>query len=248
MVPGRSGDTRWRATGTFLPTNALRQALVGETRQFLLALGRTGDVAEACSAMMVGELSQRSFHSRNDIVKAIKMRLLAWNPPSWVLADLISFARDDEQTSVQAALLLHLARQDALLYDLVQQVIVPRWKSGERVVARGDVQRFLDQAEPEHPEIGRWSFATRHKLAGNSLTILRDYGLLRGAEHSRTERQIVEPVVPSEVAHHLARLLRAEGVSGEQVPEHPDWRIWLWDRQRAASVCADAGLATEGTG
>jgi hypothetical protein len=251
-VSSRSGDTRWRATGTYVPTSLLKSALIDETRRFLLALQRTGDAAGTRKAMAAGELPQRSVYSRNTIAKTVKMRLLAWNPPTWVVDDLTAFAGDEHRPSLEAALLLHLARQDILLYDLVQHVVLPRWEGGERVVSRADVQRFLDLAEPEHPEVGRWSYATRQKLAGNVLTILRDFGLLRSATHGKGERQIVEPTVPADVAHHLVRLLRAEGLAAEDVPGHPDWRIWLWNRTQAANACASVGLSigstTEETG
>lgn len=240
-MPSGSVDTRWRAAGAYVPTSLLRSALVDESRQFLLALQRTGDATGTRKAMADGELPQRSRYSRNTNAKAIKMRLLAWNPPAWVVDDLTAFAGEEHRPSLEAALLLHLARQDALLYDLVQRVIVPRWEIGEREVSRGDVQRFLDLAEPEHPEIDHWSFATRQKLAGNALTILRDLGLLRGASHGKGGKQIVEPAVPPEVAHHLVRLLRSEGVAEGHVLQHPDWRLWLCDRQRATSTCASAG-------
>ncbi len=66
------------------------------------------------------------------------------DPPAWVLDDLVTFAQDGHQTELQAALLLHTARQDNLLYDIIQQVVVPRWFAGERELIRADIQRFLD--------------------------------------------------------------------------------------------------------
>lgn len=233
-------DIRWRATGPYLPTSVLKPALIEETGQFLVSYARTGDVAGARRQLVSSDLAQRSIFSRTTLAKIIRMRLVAWNPPAWVLDDLISFAEDDHQPCLPSALLLHLARQDMLLYDLVQRVIVPRWESGERTVVRGDVQRFLDEAEPEHPEIGGWTHATREKLASNALTLLRDHGLMRGASHSHQQKQIVEPVVPGPVAHHLVRLLGAEGLATEEIVDHPDWHLWLWDGRRARAAVAAA--------
>jgi hypothetical protein len=152
---------------------------------------------------------------------------------------LIVFAQDRHQPSLQAALLVHVVRQDALLYDFVQRDIVPRWERGDHVLIRADMQRFLDQALGDHPEIDDWSHETREKLAGNMLSILRDYGLLRGRE----KKQIVEPVVPLPVVAHLIRLLREEGVAEEVLADHPDWSIWLWNQRRARQ--AIAGIATQ---
>ena len=132
-------------------------------------------------------------------------------------------------TEFQAAMLLHTTRQDHLLYDFVQQIVVPRWFAGERQLIRADVQRFLDSVQPTHPEVDKWSHSTREKLSRNMLTTLRDFGLLQGT----VSKQIVEPIVPPVVVQHLIRLLQAEGIPSEQVAHHPDWQLWLWDAARA---------------
>jgi hypothetical protein len=153
-----------------------------------------------------------------------------------VIDDLVSFASDVDRPAFSSSLLLHTVRQDILLTDLLQRVILPKWHSGERELTRGDIQKFLDNSEIDHPEISRWSRQTREKLASNTLTLLRDYGLLRGLRHSRAGREIIEPVVSDVVADHLAKLLLAEGVSGDEAASHLDWNIWLWDAKRAEAA------------
>jgi len=219
----------WRATGGYLPTNASKTGLLEETRIFLQALDRLHDLGAARQALVDGALPQRSRETRETIATILHQRLIRWSPPDWVYHDLIAFAQDPQQPSLEAALLLHVVRQDALLYAFVQQELTRRWADGDHTLIRADVQRFLDQALPTHPEIDAWSRVTREKLAGNILSILRDYGLL----HGRETKQIVEPVVPPPVVTHLLRLLRAEGVDEDALADHPDWRIWLWSRQRA---------------
>lgn len=224
--------TRWRAPDPYLPNLASKAGLLDETRLFLLTYARLGDLAHARSALVDGGLPQRARDTRVTIVEVIQRRLTRWSPPAWVYTDLVTFAAEQEQPGLAAALLLHVVRQDALLYAFVQQVVVPRWYSGDHRLVRADVQRFLDLALPEHPEIDTWSHATREKLAGNVLSILRDYGLMRGRE----TKQIVEPLVPHNVAEHLIRLLRAEGVAETWLADHPDWQIWLWNHQRVQHV------------
>lgn len=141
----------------------------------------------------------------------------------------MTFAQDRQQAKLQAALLLHTARQDVLFYDIIQQVVVPRWFAGECELIRADIQRFLDAAQSTHPEVAGWSHSTREKLSGNALTTLRDFGLL----HGKASKQIVEPIVPPAVVLHLIRLLQAEGIPPEQIAGHPDWQLWLWDAARA---------------
>src|SRR6266567_7181143 len=213
MMSASSETTRWRASGSYLPRLASKTSLIEETRRFLLAYARFGDIEASRQALITEELPQRSRATRVTIVENIQIRLTRWHPPAWVLGDLIAFAQGGQQAELQAALLLHTARQDALLYDIIQQVVVPHWFAGERELIRADIQRFLDGAQAEHPEVAGWSHSTREKLSGNSLTTLRDFGLL----HGKAAKQIVEPIVPPAVVLHLIRLLQAEGISPEQV-------------------------------
>lgn len=220
--------TRWRSTGPYVTHNASKTGLLEETRLFLETYALEGNVEQTRQALLTRELPQRSRASRWTILKIIQERLIRWNPPEWVLRDLSAFASSPISESLQAALLLHVTRQDKLLYDFVHEVIVPRWQSGDLTVARSDAQAFLDGAESAHPEISKWSRETREKLTGNMLSILRDYGLMRGTQH----KSISEPVVPEPVVSHLLRLLQEEGVAGGEIHRHPDWQVWLWDPRR----------------
>lgn len=228
-TPRSTAQTTWRASGAYLPTNASKTGLLEETRIFLQTLEQLHELGAVRQALLDGALPQRSRETRDTIVTVLQQRLVRWSPPQWVYDDLIAFSHDRAQPSLEAALLLHVVRQDRLLYDFVQQELTRRWADGDHTLIRADVQRFLDRALPEHPEIDAWSRTTREKLAGNMLSILRDYGLLRGREI----RQIVEPLVPESVVAHQIRLLREEGVAPEAIADHPDWQLWLWSRQRA---------------
>ncbi len=228
-MPTSKETTSWRATGSYLLRLASKTSLIEETRRFLLDFARVRDIEETRQALVNGGLPQRSRATRVTIVEIVQIRLTRWHPPAWVLDDLITFAQDSHQAELQAALLLHTARQDTLFYDIIQQVVVPHWFAGERELIRADIQRFLDEVQSTHHEVDGWSHSTREKLSGNVLTTLRDFGLLRGT----ATKQIVEPIVPPVVVQHLIRLLQAEGIPPEQIAYHPDWQIWLWDAARA---------------
>ena len=231
-MAGKEAPTHWRAQGPYTGTNASKAGLLDETRAFLLTYARLHDLSATRQVLLTGGLPQRSRVTRKTIVMIIQQRLLRWHPPPWVLEDLIGFAQDPQRDSLRAALLLHVCRQDPLLYDVVQEVIGPAWREGMLVVTRADIQRFLDGAHEHHPEIEGWSHETREKLAGNLLSILRDYGLLQGT----ARKQIVEPIVPPVVSDHLVRLLRAEGVTEGDLVRHPDWQLWLWDPGHVRAV------------
>lgn len=230
-------ETSWRAVGPYNANNASKAGLFAETEFALLTYGRLGDLAATLREMRDGGLPQRSRATRVAIVRTIQERLTAWGPPTWVCRDLVACAREGRTADLRLLLLLHTVRQDPFLYDVLQGVVWPRWREGRTAIGRVDVQRFLDAAGSAHPEIERWSLATREKLAGNALTIPRDYGLLQGTRGGAA-KHIVEPVISPRVAAHLGRLLAAEGFPIDEAPNHPDWRIWLVDAPRARALLA----------
>ncbi len=227
-------ETLWRATGSYSPKLASKASLVDEAKLFLTTYAQLGDLSATSKVLIDTVLPQRSRETRATIVGVLRIRLVRWNPPSWVLDDLVSFARDSNPDTLRLALLLHTARQERVLYDFVQQVIVSRWYAGMYKVIRSDVQGFLDIAQEEHPEVLRWSYTTRQRLSNSVLTVLRDCRLLKG----EINKHIVTPHIPMQVAHHLVRLLLAEGIANEDIAHHPDWRLWLWDEAQAQKVVA----------
>ncbi len=226
-------NTEWRASGPYRASSALFSGILEETQLFLQTYaGLTGSLDERVQAakqlLVEGRLPQRSRSSRESIVDRITRRITYWGPPTWVLDDLASFAGDPSLLALKAALLMHVCRQDRLLYSLVQDVIAPKWDEGQHWIDSTDVQRYLDEAVHLHPEIESWTRQTRKRLGSTTLSILRDYGLLQG----KTRKQIVEPIVPDEAVAHVVKLLRAEGVAEQEIPAHPDWRLWLWGKAR----------------
>lgn len=232
--------TQWRATGSFIASSALFTGILDETQIFLLTYAEqegdlTARVETTKQLLMEGRLPQRSRNSRRSIVDRISRRLTSWNPPTWVMDDLILFADQPARLALQAALLMHVCRQDQLLYALVHQVVVPKWFEGSNEIDSTDVQRFLDQQAPAHPEIESWTRQTRERIGSTTLAILRDYGLLQG----KVRKKIAEPIVPDEVVRHVVRLLKAEGIAGPELPFHPDWQIWLWGEERTRRVLSE---------
>lgn len=219
----------WRASGSYLLGLTSKTSLLEETRIFLQTFARLGNIEATRLALVNGGLPQRSRATRQTITNILQIRLTRWHPPVWVLEDMLTFAQDGHQAQLQASLVLHTARQDELLYDIIQQVVLPRWMEGERELIRADIQRFLDTVQSTHPEVAGWSHSTREKLSRNVLTTLRDFGLLQG----KVAKQIVEPIVPVAVVQHLIRLLREEGIAEVGLAQHLDWQLWLWDAARA---------------
>jgi hypothetical protein len=94
--------TRWRTKGSYLLRLASKTSLLEESRLYLLTYARLRDSETTRLALVNGGLSQRSRATRVTITEILQIRLTRWNPPTWVLDDLIDFAQDGHQTSIGA--------------------------------------------------------------------------------------------------------------------------------------------------
>lgn len=245
-----AAPVQWRAGSLYTATSIATAGLVAESQLFLLTAASLNGAwaeraAETRRILVDGALPQRSRASRNTVAKRITERLIRWNPPGWVLDDLVAFAQAPALDSLKAALLVHTARQDFLLYSAVRHVVVPKWQSGEHHIAAADIHRFFDAEATAHPEVNDWAYATRNRLASNILSTLRDFGLLRGGRGTDA-KTIAAPLAPPDVADHLLRLLAAEGFAAAEIPDHPDWQLWLWTRRQVMLQQASYEQAMQG--
>lgn len=217
----------WRSASEYTSSLASTGFLIEESRTLMETYALSGDPQVTCRALVDGALHQHMRATRESIMRVLRQRFLRWNPPDWVLTDLLAFARTSGLEAFRLSIFLHLARQDRLLYDFMQSVVVPRFRSGDWYLLRSHVQGFLDGAEENHPQIKRWTHATREKLSNNVLAVLSEGKMLQ--EGRGREKRIVAPLVPGAVAFHLIRLLEAEGIAQTQMTHHPDWNLWLCD-------------------
>jgi hypothetical protein len=189
------------------------------------------DVREACLSGQL--LRQKARETRRHIWDALHWRYFAWNPPSWVLADLTKAAGADPGDRCFTSLAyLHYARRDRLTFDFVTEKLWAASRSGVATVRRDHVLDYLTEYQQRDAAARRWRESTRLKLARNTLSALRDFGLLIGVQRKALKR----PVVPPEVALHLCRLLDAEGLCGRALLDARDWRLFLWDSQETSQA------------
>jgi hypothetical protein len=226
-----------RDTGPLSTRSTSKGALLREAQVVLRTLLAFGDLAALREACLGGTiLAQRAIETRRRIWETLSWRYLAWKPAPWILRDLADAARAEGPSRRFVGLLyIHYARRDRLTFRFVTEVLWSRWKQGVPAVRREDVLDFLAVCEPEHPEVRRWREVTRKKLAGNVLSALRDFGLLRGVQRKSLHRPPLDPAV----AGHLVRLLHEEGLRGQAVVDAPDWRLFLLDESDVLLALGD---------
>lgn len=234
---GVEAGLRWgRDLGALSTRNSSKGALVAEAQAVFRAFHGGTPLEKFRQQCLRGTiLGQRARETRHRIWEAIHWRFFAWHPPQWVLTDLVEAAGDDSTAPRFVGLVyLHFARRDRLTFEFVTTKLWELWQSKTVEVRRDDVLDFLAACEDVHPKVRIWRETTRKKLAGNVLSALRDFGLLKGVQR----KIIQQPAVSPEVALHLCRLLYAEGLRGRAVLEARDWRLFLWGPHQAAEALA----------
>jgi len=233
---------RWgRDLGRVSTRNSSKGALVTEARSVFRAFNGHIPLERFREQCLRGTiLRQRARETRHRIWEALHWRFFAWNPPRWVLADLAEAAADDSTTVFAGLVYLHYARRDRLTFDFVTGKLWEMWQNKSVEIRRNDVLDFLETYEEQHPKVRTWRESTRKKVAGNVLSALRDFGLLRGVQR----KVVQQPIVPPEVALHLCCLLYGEGLRGRTLLEARDWRLFLWESHHAAGALSQ--LAQQG--
>ncbi len=221
-----------RDVGPMSTRNTSKGALVTEAHAVLRSMASGTPVENLRQICLAGSiLRQRTRETRRHIWDLLHWRLFIWRPPPWVLADLAEAARGDSTDPRFVGLLyLHYARRDRLTFEFVTEKLWALWKSRSLEVSRNDVMDFLASSEAQNPRVRKWRESTRKKLAGNVLSALRDFGLLKGVQR----KLIQQPLLPLEVVLHLCRLLHGEGLRGHAVLEARDWRLFLREPHEVA--------------
>jgi len=216
---------RIRDAGPYSSRNASKGALISET----FALFK-----DSCDKMGVEELKKQVIKDNSLHKKAFETRRRIWNDirhrylavaPAWVGCAISRAALKGISSPEYISLAyLHFSLRDRLIYDFITGPIWDKWLNRTTNVDRGDVLHFLDDLAIASPQIKKWSESTRKKLAGNVLSSLRDFGLLKGVQ----KKYIQRPAVAPETVYHLLCILIAEGKEGRSIVEATDWRLFLW--------------------
>lgn len=234
--PTRSGTLR--DAGPYSARNSSKGALVKEAHAVFSALKDGLSESEVKQSLLDGTLlANRTFLTRKRIWQALNWRYFLATP-RWIREEIAQAAAGGPTDPRFVALLYyHYALRDRLTYEFVTGTFWDRWQRRSTQVSPADVLAFLDEAASREPQVKGWYESARRKLASNVLSALRDFGLLTGIQ----KKALRLPIVPVEVALHVARILRDEGLSGREIVASADWRLFLWSESdvRAALVQLD---------
>lgn len=225
-----------RDVGTYSSRNSSKGALIPEAFAIFKEIRNEIDVVKLRRQVLVENcLHKRSFETRRKIWYAIFHRYLS-TAPNWVGRCLsISTSCGIASPEFVSLAYLHFSIRDRVIFDFITGPVWTNWKSHTTYVERGDVLRFFEERSKTNPQVKRWSDTTRKKLAGNVLSSMRDFGVLRGSQ----KKYIQRPSIAAETVYHLLCILIAEGKEGRSIIEAPDWRLFLWDEHEISDALLD---------
>jgi len=181
-------------------------------------------------------LDQRTRHSRSTVWKEIFRRYVSERDPRDVATLAHMVAHCPNPTAVDLVLFYEYCQVDALLYDLTTCCTYGLYQSARTAIDRVDINEWLSQREPDHPEIAGWSPRTRGRLTAGYLSNIRDFGLVKGAK----QKEFHKLYVPREAFVYALYRQKERGLQGKSLIYSTDWRLFLLSENEVIFHLEDA--------
>jgi len=199
-------------------------ALLPDTKLLLAAWNLAEPPAANLDRMRRENIFGKTSRSRVEDILPIFRQRYATDPQ--VLTALVTLAQGPLPGLSLDRILYFLSLQaDALLHDLVLDLLAPRFQQGQSEITVRELENWIRDAIAEGKTTRSWSAITITRVAQNALAALRDFGILQGILHKRLA--VVHLPVPAFA--FLAFLLYRRQSSGDAVLHSPEWRSFFLD-------------------
>ena len=215
--------------------NTIRAGCIRECWLFFQRLGKGPNSEQVRRDLADGALlGNYAFSTRMALWKIFRTRYLNIADP-WVQSELIKASQGGPESPEFVSLLyLYFILRDKLAFEFVVDAIWTKWLGHDLAIGSEDCSRFFMKLSQEIDSLPKITAESKGKLIRNTVSTLQDFGLVTGTKHRTISRP---PVVPR-TAFHLLRLLNLEGLSGKEIVEAKEWRIFLWDQQDVSRMLA----------
>jgi len=179
-------------------------------------------------------LGKYAYSTRMALWKIFRTRYLNI-ADSWVQSELIAASQNGPESPEFISLLyLYFILRDKLAFEFVVDAIWAKWLAHDLAIGSEDCSRFFERLSQKTISLPKITHESKGKLIRNTISTLQDFGLVAGTKH----RVISRPTIALRTAYHLVRLLNIEGLSGKEIVQTKDWRIFLWDQQDVSQMLA----------
>jgi len=224
---------------TYTSALSSKGALLEETLAVLRQIDR-GRSIEDVRTMIVKQdlLGKTSKSTRRTEWKKIYRRYLTDADHAPKLARMVVRA-PDRQTQ-KLVLFYELGRSTPLLRDTTIECVYHRYAQGFSGIDKSIIQEYFDEISADHPEIAEWSPQTRNKVISNTLTVLRDFGLLEGVQRKTFSRLYV----PAPTFVYVLYRLAGDGLTAPRpILEARDWQLFFLEQPDVIMLLDEASAA-----
>ena len=202
-------------------------AYIWETKRIFDVYIETESYDELKSAVLEDNLLRKgSERYRSDILSEITRRYHIAKD-GFRETPLIRAYRRNLSESVWESLLYYEFSQDRLVKYLTTEFLYPRYQDGVLVLRKEDLLTFLENASSTRDEFESWSENTCLSVAEHYLASMKNFGILEGS----TEKEFSYVYPPDQlVAYILYTLFEHGHTSADEVVNHTDWRVVLFDQ------------------
>jgi hypothetical protein len=211
---------------TYSSTISGKGSLIEETLAVLQEIDQ-GHSPEQVRAMVIEDdlLGKMTRSTRESVWDNIHSRYLSDGNRASTLARMVVHAPDRQTRSL--VLFYEFCRSSPLLSDVTIECVYPRYSAGFTGIDKTIIQQFFDEIATDHPELAEWSPQTRGKVVSNILTILRDFGLLHGAQRKQFSRLYV----PLPAFVYVLYRLSDDGIAvARQMIAASDWQLFFLEQ------------------
>jgi len=210
-------------------------ALLADTKTLLAHWDEACSVSKNLDQFRRENIFGKASRSRvEDILTIFRQRYLVSESVTKALVTLVKGQFSAEGLS--RIFYFHAAQADALLHDVVTEVLLLLHAQGKTEVAIQDILTPLTRWVAEGKTVGHWSEPTLVRVAQGLMATLRDFGVLRGRVH----KHLAPIYLPVEAFGYIAFYLHQDQPSGERLLGHPEWRLFFLSPQAVERFLVEA--------
>ncbi len=217
-------------------------ALLPDTRALLGRWDLEQTEAENLNAIRRGNLIASSSRTRLEaILQIFQQRYMGSLDLLYGLAVLAK--ANVPAPALERVLYFQTMQVDALLHDVVLDVLRPKLRRGDVEVRPWELAAWVEAQVAAARTVEPWNETTVSRVVRNTLAALRDFGILEGAVNKR----VVVPQIPILAFAFIARLRHGWLRSGEALVQDPEWQLFFLPALAVERLFAEAhqeGLLT----
>lgn len=197
-------------------------ALLSDTKMLLAHWDECADVLTNLDRMRQDNVFGKASRSRvADILAIFRQRYLTDDEVLRVLVVLAKGGMPAE--ALDRILYFQALRSDALLHDVVVEVIGGLISQGRHDVSTRQVQEWIHRQVVEGKTERPWGEETTERVAQGVMATLRDFGVLQGAVNKR----FALAYLPVPAFAFIAYMLHRRERSGDRLLHDPEWRVFF---------------------